>query len=240
MTRPARHASLQLLSCALGFAAHAEGFLDFYGGVAPARSADVTVTEFAPFFTQATTQRNVSFGASSTFGARAGGWLSNVPWFGLALDVSSVRASGSDLDVSGIPVSALFMFRWPQAASEPILKLPIEPYAAIGPTGVVIPQLRIDLRPAVHESVAQSLSGGGGIDLRGGLAWKFSSRVALFAEYRYIRFHVDYEQKGCLTLSCGLMNVILPLAGANDGTRTKAEATVDSHQFLAGLSFAFR
>ena len=112
MTRPARFASLQLLSCALAFAAQAEGFLDLYGGVAPARSADVTVTEFAPFFAApATAQRNVRFGASSTFGARAGGWIS--PWFGLALDVSSVRASGSDLDVGGIPVSALLMFRWP-------------------------------------------------------------------------------------------------------------------------------
>src|ERR1700694_3971372 len=112
MTRPARFASLQLLSCALAFAAQAEGFLDLYGGVAPARSADVTVTEFAPFFAApATAQRNVRFGASSTFGARAGGWIS--PWFGLALDVSSVRASGSDPDVGGIPVSALLSVPWP-------------------------------------------------------------------------------------------------------------------------------
>jgi|SRR6267378_2510479 len=95
MTTPARFASLQLLSCALAFAAQAEGFLDLYGGVAPARTGDVTVTEFAPFFAAtATAQRNVSFGASSTFGARAGGWIS--PWFGLAIDVSSVRASGGD------------------------------------------------------------------------------------------------------------------------------------------------
>ena len=232
MTRPARLASLQLLSCALAFAAHAEGFLDLYGGVAPTPSADVTVTEFAPFFTQATAQRNVSFGASSTFGARAGGWTSNVSWFGLALDVSSVRASGSDLDVGAIPVSALLMFR-----AEPSSKLVIQPYAAIGPSQVIVPKLRIDFRPAVKESVAESPSGGWGLDLRGGLAWKFSSRVALLAEYRYIRFHVGYEQKGCMTLSCSLINIILPVAGANDGTRQKAEVTVDSHQFLAGLSF---
>jgi hypothetical protein len=234
MTRPARVAALQLFFSAVSFAAQAEGFLDLYGGVAPAPSADVTVTEFAPFFTQATAQRNVSFGASSTFGARAGGWTSNVPWFGLALDVSSVRASGSDLDVGAIPVSALLMFR---AASEPSSRVTLQPYAAIGPSKVIVPKLRIDFRPAVKESVAESPSGGWGIDLRGGLAWKFSSRVALFAEYRYIWFHVGYEQKGCLTLSCGLINVILPLAGANDGTRRKAEAKVDSHQFLAGTSF---
>jgi len=237
MTRPARVVALQLFFSAVAFAARAEGFLDLYGGVVPARSADVTVTEFAPFLAQATAQRSVSFGASSTFGARAGGWTSNVSWFGLALDVSSVRASGSDLDLGAIPVSALLMFRWPQAASEPSLRLPIEPYAAIGPSMVIVPELRIDFRPAVKESVAESPSGGWGIDLRGGLAWKFSSRVALFAEYRYIRFHLGYEQKGCLTLSCGLINVIFPLAGANDGTRRKAEATVDSHQLLAGLSF---
>jgi len=127
MTRPARLASLQLLSCALAFAAHAEGFLDLYGGVAPTPSADVTVTEFAPFFTQATAQRNVSFGASSTFGARAGGWTSNVSWFGLALDVSSVRASGSDLDVGAIPVSALLMFR-----AEPSSKLSSNPMPRSG------------------------------------------------------------------------------------------------------------
>ena len=58
----------------------------------------------------------VSFGASSTFGARAGGWIS--PWFGLALDVSSVRASGGDLNTGAIPISPLLMFRWPEAASE--------------------------------------------------------------------------------------------------------------------------
>jgi hypothetical protein len=236
MTTPARFASLQLLSCALAFAAQAEGFLDLYGGVAPARTADVTVTEFAPFFAaSATAQRNVSFGASSTFGARAGGWIS--PWFGLALDVSSVRASGGDLNTGAIPISPLLMFRWPEAASEPILKLPIELYAAVGPSLVIVPELRIDFRPAVAEKVAESPSGGWGVDLRGGLAWKFSSRVALFAEYRYIRYHVGFEEKACLTLSCVLINVITPLAGANDGTRRKADATVDSHQFLAGTSF---
>jgi hypothetical protein len=40
-----------------------------------------------------------------------------------------------------------------------------------------------------------------------------------------------------VTLGCVLINVINPLADASDGTRRKADATVDSHQFLAGTSF---
>jgi hypothetical protein len=239
MSRAARIAALQLFFSAVAFAAHAEGFLDLYGGVAPARSADVTVTEFSPFLAPATAQRKVSFGASSSFGARAGRWLANVPWFGFAIDVSSVRASGSDLNIGAIPISLLLMFRWPQAASEPILKLPIQLHAAVGPSLVIVPELRIDLRPDVAKKVAESPSGGWGVDLRSGLAWNFSSRVALFAEYRYIRYHVGFKEKVCLTLRCVLINAVIPFPGASDGTRRKADATVESHQFVAGTSFRF-
>jgi hypothetical protein len=52
----------------------------------------------------------------------------------------------------------------------------------VGPSLVIVPELRIDFRRAVAEKVAESPSGGWDVDLRSGLAWKFSSGVALFAE----------------------------------------------------------
>jgi len=133
------------------------------------------------------------------------------------------------------------MFRWPQAASEPILKLPIQLHAAVGPSLVIVPELRIDLRPDVAKKVEESPSGGWGVDLRGGLAWNFSSRVALFAEYRYIRYHVGFKEKVCLTLRCVLINAVIPFPGgerwdSTGGGRNRREQPISRCDFTPVLT----
>ena len=237
MSGRARVASLQLLLSTVAFAARAQRVLDLYGGVAPAGTADVTVKEFAPFLSDATAQRTVSFDTSATFGARLGYWFPGPAWFGIGVDLSFIRASRNDVNLGAIPLSGLLMFRWPQSESQPILKLPVEPYAAIGPSYILLPELRIDFRPAVAEKVSESPKDAVGIDFRGGLAWNVSSNFAFFTEYRFIRFHAEFEQRGCLTFGCALINVIAPAAGVTEATRRKADATVDSHHFLLGISF---
>jgi opacity protein-like surface antigen len=229
-----RFASIQVLLSLAAFEARAEGFVDFYGGLAARRTADVTGREYAPFMRDAAAQRTEQFGSAGSFGARVGGFLPSAPWFGLAADLSFVRAEGDRVNVSAVPLSTLLIFRarpdWRGVRL-------INPYGAIGPAFVVVPELRIDLRPALAEAVSPSAASGLGVDVRTGLAFRLSPNVALLLEYRFLWFRVDFEQQGCATFGCALFNVILPVPGASEGTRRTAEAGVSSHHLLIGISF---
>lgn len=208
--------------------AQAEPFLDLYVGAARTGETEVTIQEF---LTPATASRTVDFDSSVTFGGRIGYWFEGLPWVGVALDVSSFKAEGQNVDIAVFPVSILVMLRWALLATAAIPQGRVQPYVGIGP-GVFISDVDVDFRPAVAEEVSDwSLDLG--LDVRAGLAWQFHKRVAIFAEYRFTHVGVEIEERGCITLACALS-----IFGSEVTVRT-TEATLDTHHFLLGLSFRF-
>lgn len=211
----------------------AEGFIDLYGGVASTQDADVSVEERSPFFAPAEVSRNVDFDTSITFGGRLGYWSESVPWLGVALDVSTFRAEGKDVDIAVFPVSALLMVRWPLLTSEEFPKGQLQPYVGVGP-GLFISDFEVDFRPTVAEKVSEWIVDVDvGLDARAGLAWQIHRHFALFGEYRFTHVNLEFEEEGCLTFACAFV----PLA--TEATKRTAETTLDTHHFLIGVSFRF-
>ncbi len=209
----------------------AEGFIDFYAGVASTQDTDVSLEEFSPFFVPARVSRSVDLGSSLTLGGRIGYWFGGTPSVGVALDVSSFQADGGNVDITLIPVSTLLMLRWPLLTSDDFPKGRLQPYVGIGP-GLFISNFEADFRPAVAEEVSEWILDIG-LDVRAGLAWQFYRHLALFGEYRFTYVELDFEQGGCLTFACALTPF------ASDATRRTAEATLNTHHFLMGVSFRF-
>src|SRR2546425_4747217 len=150
--------------------ASSEGFIDLYAGAAFTQGADVSVREFAPFFTPASVRRAVGFDTSTTFGGRVGGWIERVPWLGFALDVSSFRAEGKDVNIDLIPVSPLLMLRWPVLTSTDFPKGRLQPYLGVGPSLFIVPKFEADFRPAVARVSEWQIEAGP--DVRAGLTWQ--------------------------------------------------------------------
>jgi len=217
--------------------ASGEWFADLYTGASFSQDADVSVEEFAPFFTPARAQRTVAFDPSITYGGRLGYWFKWVPWVGLAADASSFRAEGKGVDIDLIPLSGLFMLRWPLLTSTDIPYGRFQPYVGIGGSIFIVPNFDVDFRPAVAQKVSTD-SVEFGLDTRAGLAWQFHRHFALFAEYRFTHVGIEVKEKQCVA-SC-----VVPLANTTgpqpqEQTRRTTETTLDTHHILVGVSFRF-
>jgi len=209
------------------------GFMDLYSGAAFTQDAAVSVREFAPFFNPpASVRQTVDFDAPDTFGARIGHWFEGAPQLGLALDVSFFRAAGKGVDIDLFPVSELLMIRWGMRRSTDFPKGRLQPYVGIGPGIFVIPNVEVDFRPAVTDRVSgESIEVG--LDARAGLAWQLHKRFAIFAEYRFTYVNIDLKKRGCVSLACAFSIF------GSEGTSSEAEATLDTHDLLLGMSFPF-
>jgi hypothetical protein len=171
--------------------ARAEGFLDFYGGRAMSRDeevkASISSSGFAP--TESHTRRT-DFDPSFTFGARVGYWFEKLPYVGLSLDLSYIRAEDENVDIWAVPISLLVMLRLPLFKSEKFPHGRIQPYAAIGP-GLYYAHARADFRPDLPEKVSGDDSSVT-VDMRAGLSWQFHKHWAIFGEYRYTDIKIDF------------------------------------------------
>ena len=215
--------------------ASSEGFIDLYSGAAYTQNADVSVKEFAPFFTPANVRRTVDFDTSIAFGGRIGYWGERVPWLGLALDVSSFRAEGRGVDIDLIPLSPLLLLRWPMLTGTDFPKGRLQPYVGVGPGIFIIPNFEVDFRPAVAKKVSEWQIEKG-LDARAGLAWQLHKHFAVFAEYRFTHVSIEFEERRqtpCVSFA-ECLNPFRP--EARSGT---AETTLDTHHLLVGISFRF-
>ena len=201
----------------------AEWFTDLYLGAAMTDDSEVTVDRYFP--RQSASERT-SYDTSFTFGYRFGYWLDVFQYLGFAADLSYFEADSEKVDFSIVPLSILFMLRWPLLISDDYPHGKIQPYLGGGPS-IIYYDMKVDFRPAVSEKVSE-WSFENGWDFRAGVLWQFHQNFGLFGEYRYTHYKIRYKDE--------TEEWIL---GYEPRTRLKVETTLDTHHFLTGISFRF-
>ncbi len=204
----------------------AEGFMDIYGGEALSETAEVKASLSSSglgFVTTKSHSQRADFDSPYTFGGRVGYWLDVFPYAGFSLDLSYFRAEDKNADIQVVPLSLLLMLRYPLFKSETFQKGRIQPYAAIGP-GFFYSHARADFRPDLTEKIAGD-SFEIGLDIRAGLAWQLHKHWAIFGEYRYTDFKVDFTNR----------DLLFGLAGGEESLKTKLK----TNHFLMGISYRF-
>lgn len=207
--------------------ASAEWFLDVYGGESSTSNASVTaeITSYGILMAPTTKSHTekVDFDTSFTLGGRLGYWFEKLPWLGVSLDLSYFKAEGEKAEFDVVPLSLLFMLRWPLFKSENFPKGKLQPYAGVGP-GYFFTDSRVNFRPALQDSVSGS-SGEIGFDVRAGLAWQFHKHWAIFGEYRYTDVKIDFTQEDFLPI----------FSGTDESMKTH----LNTNRFLVGISYRF-
>lgn len=201
----------------------AEWFMDLYLGAAMTDDSEVTVDSYFP---RESSSERTRYDTSFTFGYRFGYWLDFFHYFGFATDMSYFEADSEKVDFSIVPLSILFMLRWPLLISDDYPHGRIQPYLGGGPS-LFYYDMTVDFRPAVSEKVSE-WSFDSGWDFRAGLLWQFHENFGLFGEYRYTHYKIRYKDE--------TEEWIL---GYEPRTRLKVETTLDTHHFLTGISFRF-
>ena len=211
------------LICAAPSLIRAEGFADLYLGAAITDGSEVKVETHFP---DESASEKASYDTSFTFGGRVGYYPDLFPYLGVAWDLSYFQADSEKVDFSIVPLSLLFMLRWPLLISKDYPHGKIQPYLGGGPSAIYY-DMSVDLRPAVSDKVSD-WSFDTGWDFRAGLLWQFHKNFGVFGEYRYTHYKINYKDK--------TEDWIL---GFEPRTRVKVETPLDTHYFLTGISFRF-
>ena len=201
----------------------AEWFSDIYLGAAITDGSEVKLESNFP---EESASEKTSYDTSFAFGGRIGYYPDFFHYLGVAGDMSYFQAESEKVDFSIVPLSLLFMLRWPLLASKDYPHGKIQPYLAGGPS-VIYYDMTVDFRPAVSEKVSD-WSFDTGWDFRAGLLWQFHRNFCVFGEYRYNHYKINYKDK--------TEEWIL---GLEPRTRVKVETPLDTHHFLTGISFRF-
>jgi opacity protein-like surface antigen len=193
------------------YPAGAEWFADLYGGGNATETSRLSLDGPLNGVDVAGLMSNVNFEKSFTVGGRAGYWFEALKIFGVALDVSHFRPDispqtvvgkgmisdpggvlfGVPIDIKGagrvsLPeidfrvtaVAPLLMLRWPLLVSTDFPHGELQPYVAVGPALYIV-SLE-GFKPAEFQPKTSI-----GIEGGGGVLWKFTKNVGVFAEYRY-------------------------------------------------------
>jgi opacity protein-like surface antigen len=206
--------------------ARAEWFLDFYGGEAMSKPAEVEASISSSglgFVTTTSHTERASFDPSFTFGGRWGYWFEKLPYVGLSLDLSYFRADDKDVNIRVVPISLLVMLRWPLFKSEKFPHGRIQPYAAIGPS-LYYSYARADFRPDLPEKISGDDSDVS-VDMRAGLSWQIHKHWAIFGEYRYTDIKIDFTNT----------DFLFGFAGSEESMKTKLK----TNHVLVGISYRF-
>jgi Outer membrane protein beta-barrel domain len=207
--------------------ARAEWFLDVYGGEASTQDARITAEITSYGILMATTTKShtekAGFDASLTMGGRLGYWFEKLPWLGFSLDLSYFKAEGEKAEFDVVPLSLLFMLRYPLFKSENFPKGKLQPYAGVG-LAYFFTDSRVNFRPALQDSVSGS-SDEIGFDVRAGLSWQFHKHWAIFGEYRYTDVKLDFTQEDFLPI----------FSGTDESMKTRLK----TNHFLMGISYRF-
>jgi Outer membrane protein beta-barrel domain len=211
----------------------AQGFLDVYGGASFTESTDLSTR-----IGRSSVRDPVDFDAYPEIGIRGGLWFPDLPWLGLASDVSYVRLKGpsggvshtiggipvrtrQDVDVHLFPISLMLMLRTKLMLVPWNSRLGIQPYIGVGPglfVSWVHNALTVDIGGS--EESAEDTSCDLGLDTRAGLRLHLTSSFSLFAEYRFTYYEPDFSDH------------LL-------GNSVTFDTNIATHHALAGLGFQF-
>jgi opacity protein-like surface antigen len=214
--------------------ATAQGYLDVYGGAA-FTSDDELVTRLAG----SSLRDDVDFDPSAEVGIRGGMWFPDLPWLGIASDLSYFEldgpSSGVDHTVGGVPVrtgenvdidvfpiSVLLMLRTKLFMLPCGSQFGLQPYVGVGP-GLFVSWVHDDaltIGIGANEESIDDISYEIGLDTRGGLRLHVTPWVSLFAEYRFTYYEPDLEDD---------------LFGVD----VDVESQIATHHVVAGLGFQF-
>lgn len=209
--------------------ARSEGFVDLYLGTTGEWSADVNVSERRSSGTTSTTA-SIDLTSSTEFGVRFGAWHPTYHWIGMAMDMGYFQADGPGVDITGFPMTLLLALRAPLF---PTLDRPggrLQPYAMAG-VSFYITDITVGLDGMGGSSFQSSWPWPNtytdtvvGPYLAAGLAWQPTKSLAIFGEYRYTSFDLDFDTTN---------SIILPTANG------RVETTIRSDRLLFGLSYRF-
>ena len=191
--------------------AAAEPFADLYVGGAFTSNSDATLS-----VSGASATGEIKWQSSVTAGGRVGYWFARPGWLGVALDVSFFTPDG---DTKVIPISALVMFRAPLLVSGDYPHGRLQPYVGAGP-GLFMSRASGDVGDGGLGTVSDT-SVDLGLDVRGGVSYLVTKRLALFAEYKFTHVSPEFHFE------------LVPGFTANVQTR------FDTHHVVGGLSFRF-
>jgi opacity protein-like surface antigen len=190
-------------------------FADVYFGASMPQDEDLHMRSSAFGVVAESTDADVNYDASFTFGARVGYWSKSRLWLGFAMDVSYFKMDSDKKDITLYPISTLFMLRLP--------KHRFQPYVGIGPA-LFFSKMKftVDL---------SELSSGGtgtfddtsfdvGLDTRAGLAVAWYRNTGIFAEYRFTHHSAEYND----TLA---------------GVKVDVETDSNTHHLMVGISYRF-
>ena len=209
--------------------ANAEVSLNFYLGWAFTGEEDVEVDVDGISF-----EGEADFEDSFTFGGRVAYWLENMPWLGLALDLSYFAPDSDDLDadVSVVPLSFLVMFRGQLMKSSAFPNGQLHPYFGIGP-GIFFSSIDFDDIDIRENGIEFGLdlddnSTDVGLDVRAGLAWFYTLNWDIFFEYRFTSVEAEFDG-----------DVRGVIYGERVSEEFDVEPELNTHHFLVGLSYHF-
>jgi Outer membrane protein beta-barrel domain len=222
-----------VLSLAVPARGTAQGFLDVYAGAAFTDSDDLT-TRIAGF----SIHDSVDFDPSAEVGIRGGIWFPDLPWLGLASDLSYFRLDGpssgvdhtvggipirtrDDVDVDLFPISILLMLRTKVFTGPFGPRFGVQPYVGVGPTLFVSwVQDALTVRVGGEEESVDDVSYELGLDTRAGLRFHLARSLSLFAEYRFTYYEPEFED-----------NLF--------GDSVQIESDIATHHVVAGVGFQF-
>ena len=222
------------LFCVLLIAAHgnawAEGFFDLYVGVTKNNKADVSVSETTSSGT-ASARASIDLSSSTEFGVRFGIWGDNTyNWVGLGMDLGYLQADGPGVDITAFPMTLLLALRAPLFPTPDRPGGRLQPYVMAG-ASFYITDISVRLNGIGGSSYQVSWPWPTtykdpvvGPYLAAGLAWQPTRSLAIFGEYRYTKFDVEFDTTN---------SFLFPTANG------RVDTTVRSDRILFGISHRF-
>jgi len=209
--------------------AWAEGYIDFYVGVAKNNTADVSVSETTSSGTTSASA-SIDLSSSTEFGIRIGAWFPTYNWFGVGIDMGYLHADGPGVDITALPFTLLLALRAPLFPTPEIPGGRLQPYAMAG-VSFYITDISVQLNgmgggsnqmgwPWPNTTPDKVI----GPYLAAGLAWQPTRGFAIFGEYRYTSFDVGYDTTN---------SWIWPTANG------RVDTTVRADRILFGISHRF-
>mgnify|MGYP001248546222 CR=1 FL=1 len=221
------------LFCVLLIAAQAnagaEGFFDLYVGVTKNSKADVNVSETTSSGTKSA-GASIDLSSSTEFGIRFGVWHPTYNWIGMGIDMGYLHADGPGVDINAFPMTLLLALRAPLFTTPEIPGGKLQPYAMAG-VSFYITDISVQLNGIGGSSNQMSWPWPNtsandvyGPYLAAGLAWLPTKSLAIFGEYRYSSFDVDFDTTN---------SFLFPTANG------RVETTIRSDRILFGISYRF-
>jgi hypothetical protein len=208
-----------------------EGFADLYFGTVNNWTSDVSVSNTTSAGTTSASA-TIDLPSSTEFGVRFGAWHPTYNWVGMGIDLGYSHAKGTAVDITAFPFSMFLALRAPLFPTPEKPGGRLQPYAMAG-VSFYITDITVHLNGMGGSSNQMSwpwpYSGNTvnkvvGPYLAAGLAWQATKRLALFGEYRYTSFDVDFETTN---------SSLIPTANGH------VDTTIRANRVLFGISHRF-